>query len=150
MSTKLDITNSINTIDDGGLNTALEVRTTLNTLKDNAYGSVINDTQATTNILTADNATNRQYNINIVKQGRKVLLIGFLKNNTASMISGEVFLTINAGEYTQDSNVITFYAKKQFGGSNVRCSLGANTLTLIDTIGANETIFFETTYFTQN
>lgn len=150
MSTKTDITNSINTIDDGGLNTAAEVRATLTTLKDNAYGSVILDTQASTNVVTADNATDRQYSISVLKQGREVTMKGFLKNNTGFMIAAEVFFTINAGEYTQDSNVITFYAKKQTDGSNVRCALGASTLTLIDTIGANQTIFFELTYYTQD
>lgn len=150
MATKTDLTNSINTIDDGGLNTASEVRATLNNLKDNAYGSVILDTQATTNILTADNATDRQYSASILKQGREVSIKGFLKNNTGSMISAEVFFTINAGEYTQDTNVVTFYAKRQTDGTNVRCALGSSTLTLIDTIGANQTIFFELTYFTQD
>ena len=150
MSTKADIQSSINTIDDGGLNTASEVRTVFGNMLSNAYGTVVTDTQATTNVLTADNATDKQYSVSILKQGREVLISGFIKNNTASMIAGEVFFTINSGEYTQDANIITIYGNLQSTGNNVRLALGASTLTLIDTIGANATVYFQTKYYTNS
>lgn len=150
MSTKADIQSSINTINDGGLNTAGKVRTVFGNMLSNAYGTVVTDTQVTTNVLTADNATDKQYSVSILKQGREVLISGFIKNNTTSMIAGEVFFTINSGEYTQDSNIITIYGNLQTTGDNVRIALGSSTLTLIDTIGANATVYFQTKYYTNS
>lgn len=110
------------------------------------YGTAVNDTQATTNVLTADDAATKEYTVEIVKQGREVTISGFIKNNTASMIAGEVFFTINVGDYTQNATVKTFFGNLQTTGANVRMALGASTLTLIDTIGAGATVFFNVTY----
>jgi len=152
MSTKTDITNSINTIDDGGLNTASEVRATLNTLKDNAYGSVITELVSTgsevLNNTTKDLST-KYYSLSYVKQGRLVSLNGNLTNKTGSILSSSTWFTFNSGEFLPASTPCEFIGTTSTG-SDVLCKIIGNTFTVVGSIGNNQTIYFNTNYFTQD
>jgi hypothetical protein len=85
MAIKTDIQAQINTINDGGLNTATEVRDVLGTnpssLLENVYGSEILETQATVGGILTSNI-NFDYSVKIIKQGRRVFIDGsFTPNN---------------------------------------------------------------------
>lgn len=82
MSSKVDITNSINTIDDGGQNTASEVRAVFETLNDEFFSEV--ETISGTTLLGFS------YDFKFLKQGNTVILQGELTNNSG-LIETETF-----------------------------------------------------------
>ena len=100
MSTKAQITTSINTINDGGVNTAAEVRAVFNTLKDNFYPDVITVNQADTSIITLNPAlaASITYNVDIWKQGRTVTMRFHMLKSTTALFGGVIF-TITNSEY---------------------------------------------------
>lgn len=108
MSTKTNIQNLINTnLADASSITASEHRSVENSLLNEVYPTPIYETQATTNTITAKNATinNLNYDISIVKQGRLVTITGILWNNTGSIIddSENYFFEIINSEYFPDT-----------------------------------------------
>jgi hypothetical protein len=155
MSKKIDLTNSINTIDDGGLNTANEVRNVLNDLKNNAYGDVINEIN-TSLIFDTTNTTRidieHSYNCIFVKQGRRVTVIGNIKNyiTPSSIVSNEVWFNINAGDFSQYAEKFSINAFTEDTGELVKCSLLGNAFTVVDAIAPEQTITFNFQYFTQD
>ena len=66
---KADITVQINTIDDGGVNPASEVRAVYEVLNDNFYGEKTTDTNASTNVLTEFTST-KAYDVKTIKKRR--------------------------------------------------------------------------------
>jgi len=98
MSTKAQITTSINTINDGGVNTAAEVRAVFDTLKNNFYPDVITVNQADTSIITLNPAlaASITYEVNIYKQGRTVTMNFVLYKNTTALITSWIFQVTNA------------------------------------------------------
>lgn len=151
--TKTDITNSINTIDDGGNNTAAEVRAVLEDLRDNDYGTVV--IESYTNLAdntpnTTPNSTTHYYNLKLVKQGRNVTVYGTLTNKTGSIVSNEKWLDIDAGDYTHDANTCVFTGTSTTSGNSIRCNLVGTALTIVGAIGNNETIEVNFTYTTLN
>lgn len=126
---------------------ASEHREVEHALLDELYGTVISDTQATTNFATAISSS-RKYDIKVVKQGRKVTVTGYIKNTTGSMLNNAKFFTINAGELTKDANDIVCYGTKRSNALAIRLTLEGQDLWLRALIGNNETIDFELTYFT--
>ena len=112
------------------------------------YPSVINDTQTTTNVLTASNATDRTYNLRIVKQGRCVTIKGRLKNATDEIVSNVDFATITTSEYLP-SETTTYYGFGELG--QVRFTLNAvGVLSVASAMGASSEIDINFTYFTLN
>lgn len=154
MSVKTDIQTDINNINDGGLNTASEVRNFADALLENSYGDVVTDDQTTTNVLTAYDAANYQYEIRAVKQGRKVILTGYLLNNTASIINNTLFCEITGSDYIPTSDGIVCYGNNNLDGSPVKINISGihptMYLTLVDALGAGEIVEFSLTYFTNN
>jgi len=152
MSKKIDITNSINTIDDAGLNTALEVRTTLDVLKDNAYGTVITETDLTVNTITAKNSINTslKYTVNVLKQGRIVTIKGIVRNTSASIVgsgSNDYFFEIVGSEYlpeiTSENSIFITYQ-----GTHVRFDDATRTKLYCSSLGANQSRSFNLFYYT--
>lgn len=151
--TKTDITNSINTIDNGGNNTAAEVRAVLEDLRDNDYGTVV--IESYTNLAdntpnTTPNGTTHYYNLKFNKQGRNVTVIGTLTNKTGSIVSNTKWLDIDAGDYTHDSNTCFFIGTSTTDSAAIRCNLIGTALTVVGSIGNNETIEVNFTYTTQD
>lgn len=151
MATKTDITNSINTIDDGGLNTALEVRDVLTTLKNNAYGDVVLEsytfsTPATVN--TSFFSTDLWYRLNFLKQGRNVSVNGFLYNKKTEIYTGQ-WLSIDAGEYTPTSE-ITYISATTDTGNSVKLRIASDGIFLDGAVGANGYVYLNFNYFTQD
>jgi len=154
MSKKIDITNSINTIDDAGLNTAAEVRSVLDVLKDNAYGTVITETDLTVNTITAKNSINTslKYTVNILKQGRLVTIKGIVINTSASIVgtgSNDFFFEIVGSEYLPNitgENTIFI----TFNGSHVIFDSDTRTKLYCSSLGANQSRSFNLFYYTQD
>jgi hypothetical protein len=84
MSTKAQITASINTIDDGGNNTASEVRSVFETLNNEFFPSV--DTY------TGVNADNVFYKFDFAKIGNIVFLNIAIRNQASLSVGGQTFL----------------------------------------------------------
>lgn len=127
--------------------TASELRGVENDLLLNAYGDVVNDTQATTNILTADNATEKLYNLNIVKQGRYVHLQGTFTKDSVGIIELETWCSITDSEYLPDD----FYYFWGYSANDtpVRFTINpSGDIILITPLGASEVVFVSTIYNT--
>lgn len=149
MSTKNTTQNLIDTnLADASLVEASEHREVENALLNEVYSDVINDTQDTTSVVTANNPATRKYDIKIVKQGRKVTVTGFIKNTSGSMLNNAIFFSINASEFTKDTNDIVCYGNKRSDGLSTRLVIEGQDLWLRALIGNNETVDFELTYFT--
>lgn len=151
--TKTDITNSINTIDGGGNNTAAEVRAVLEDLRDNDYGTVV--TESYTNLAdntpnTTPNGTTHYYNFDFLKQGRAVFVNGTVTNKTGSITANEKWFDIDAGEYTHDTNSVKIVGVSTSTGNNVRCELVGTEFKVVGALGNNEQIEVDFKYYTQD
>ena len=151
MSTKAQVTSSINTIDDGGLNTATEVRDTLNVLKDNSYGDRITEKDSdVTKVVTSENTINTdlQYRLTFVKQGRFVNVQGFLTNTSASIVGYSVvndyYFEIVGADFLP-----TVASTFKFPNGNEFIKIDNNKV-YYSSIGAGVTKNISFTYFTTN
>jgi len=86
MSSKAQITTSINTIENGGLNTASEVRAVFEKLNDEFFETGVLDTQLTSNLIdfnpfSRPQSANITYSIRLKKQGNVVFIYGSITNN---------------------------------------------------------------------
>lgn len=148
MSTKATLSTSITTNLASASNiTATELRAVENLLLDNAYGSVITDTQATTNVFTAEDVVEKLYNLKIVKQGRHVTLNGTLTKNSVGIIELEYWCTITNAEYLPN-NDHEFWGTLS-NGTPVRLYLYATgQIFIFSPLGASEVINISTVYNT--
>jgi len=156
MAKKIDITNSINTIDDGGLNTAAEVRALHNFELENSYGSVVTEkADAIDGVITAKNTINTDllYKANIVKQGRVVTIIGDIQNSSDLIISDVnadnfFFEIINPDYFPNTTAALNKYPT--YNGAYIRMGGTDRKFIYCSSIGANTTIDFSITYFTKD
>jgi len=127
--------------------TASELRSVENDLLNNAYGTVVNDTQATTNVLTADNTTEKLYNIDITKQGRYVHLKGSITKASMGIIELETWASITTAEYLPD-DFHSFWGHLA-NDTPIRFTINpAGDIILVTPLGATETVYFTTIYNT--
>lgn len=148
MSTKTQITTEINTIDDGGLNDAAEVRGVLGVLRDNLYGTQVSDTNASTNVVT-EVASGKNYALNLTKQGRFVDVDGKITNATGSLTGiNESWFTITTTEYEQNATVRFITGTSKIDGSNVRFVLSGQTFSAIEPMANGEIVDISFTYNT--
>lgn len=147
MATKSNLLSSINT-QLTAIITQAKHRLSMSALVDELYPSVISDTQATTNVLTASNATDRTYSLKIVKQGRCVTIKGRMKNTLTSIISNVPFATITNAEFLPSESTACY----GFGENGiVNFSLtGFGTLTVTSPMASESEIDINFTYFTLN
>lgn len=147
MATKTSLLSAINTQLTAVI-TQAKHRLSMSLMLDELYPTIISDTQATTNIFTAVNATDRTYNLKIVKQGRCVTIKGRIKNNTTSIISNVPFFNITNSEFTPSD--ATYYNGVGEDGI-VRFVLTAgNEFSVLDSMPAESEIDINFTYFTLN
>ena len=147
---KADITVQINTIDDGGVNPASEVRAVYEVLNDSFYGEKTTDTNASTNVLTEFTST-KAYDVKTIKKGGQVTITGTLRNNTGAILSGGTsWFTISNAEYLQiTSSVYDFTGESILNRDSIFLTLSGNVLTSSDIIGAGERVIFTLIYSTQ-
>lgn len=136
MATKTEIQTKINTIDDGGNNTAAEVRSVLGTdpasLLEAIYGSRFSD-NSLTETYTSKNA-NFDYDINFFKVGSNLIMNGSF--TALATVTDEAIFTIT------DANYKTEIGKRFLSVA----SSNSNTLT-IRTDALNETIVVDGSVF---
>ena len=142
-STLISTVNSFYTI----LVTMAKVKSSLLEMINNFYGTVVNDTQLTTNILTADSATEKLYDIDIVKQGRYVHLKGTITKASMGIIELETWLSITDSEYLP--NDFHYFWGHLNNDTPIRFTLNSvGDLILVTPLGASETVYISTTYNT--
>ena len=152
MSLKSAIDATITAIDTGGLNSAAEVRTTLQAIADESYKTIsIQDSHTTTNIFTASNASVFQYSLTTKKQGGVVYVEGFVRNVSSSFATGNVAV-INDPEYYPASGVLVTKGITAWSITdnnsivNLGISTTTNTLLILDNIAPSEFINFKGHY----
>ena len=155
MSTKTTIQSLIDVnLADASSITAAEHRAVENILLSELYPNTIFETRAS-NTITNENTnvgfTTNDYQIYIVKQGRKVTIYGTIINGSGSIV-GETtsawFFDITNNEYKQKTGTYAY--------GNVRASNGNTWVSLVDnklfcsSIAQFQTYYFTITYFTEN
>jgi len=122
----------------------------------NSYGDVVNEKAASvTNVITGKNTINTDllYNINIVKQGRVVTIIGNIQN-TSSLIVSDVdtdnffFEIINPDYFPNTTAALNKYPT--YDGAYIKMGGTDRKFVYCSSIGASTTIDFSITYFTQD
>jgi len=155
MSTKAQITTSINTINDGGVNTASEVRAVFNTLKDNFYPDVISVNHTDTSIITLNPAlaSSITYNVDIWKQGRTVTMRFHMLKSTTAFFSGVLFTITNSDFLGKPVTPITggngFCAFAKFDNAEIYGELKSDNTFIAGTLDGGIKRF-EITYQTLN
>lgn len=147
MATKSNLLSSINT-QLTAIITQAKHRLSMSALVDELYPSVISDTQATTNVLTASNATDRTYNLKIVKQGRCVTVTGRLKNTLTSIVSNVEFATVTNAEFLA-SGTINYYGFGENGNVKITFT-SSGSLLVTGSMASGSEIEINFTYFTLN
>jgi hypothetical protein len=103
MSTKTQMIGFINTIVDGGVNTALKVRTALNDLLTDNYGVIYGGSNYTSSAypeITTQVLSNVAYRFDFVKQGRLLHFSGQVRNQTGALIENQQIFTIANTEFS--------------------------------------------------
>jgi hypothetical protein len=136
--------------------TILKIKASLLEIINNFYGTVINETQSTTNTITNPSANiGFSYNVFILKQGHKVTIKGALKNNTDSVIGGidDYFFEITNSEYLGNTTAQTIDAFVTLcpteNGNSTRVHVKDNKI-YVDDLGALDKVNLDIHYFTQN
>jgi len=157
MSTKTQQTDSINDINDGGNNTASEVRNTLNTIGNNTYGDVLHEVHTgltNVQVITAETTEDNFYNLFFCKQGRKVTVNGVLIGKNTSIDSSMEFVEIINSDYFPDTD--TLIPVRYFGNASTDSrpmKLFFNSLNVLcssSSLGVGESIYVDFTYYTEN
>ena len=143
MATKTQIQNAINTIDDGGLNTAAEMRSVLELIKNAMYPDITLDTQATTNVFTQFGST-FNYTLRVFKVGNLVSVNGSIENVSGSIVSNVKVADITTSEYLPNGKGY----QSNFDGVTFRIDDTDNALTLISSLGIGESQYVAITYKT--
>lgn len=155
MATKAEIQSQINTIDDGGLNTAIEVRDVLGTnpssLLENSYGTEIIEDESTLNGITVSNV-NFKYDVKILKQGRSVSLNGsFTKQNLTNNLT--LFeIDVTNLDYAPSQSLTKYTGSLYINntGESIPLLIYPNGLVAVETFLAEESGLFHITYNTEN
>ena len=152
MSTKAEIISNIDTKLASASNIpATDHRAVLHTgtsnFLDTTYGLVTSDTNATTVIVTENNA-NKTYILNTIKQGGKTEMKAILRNGTGAITAAnEVWFSITTTEYEQQSGFpVPVFGLSSLTGETIRFVLTGNVLASIDPIGINESLDVIFTY----
>lgn len=155
MATKTEIQSKINEINNGGLNTAAEVRDVLgthnNSILESVYGTEITETHETVGGITIPNA-DFEYTAIILKQGRKV----FLKGGFECLNSGfTTIFSINNTEYNPTMSISDGFGVTQ-NNEFSRFSIVFNPITnnfdfkINSSLLAEERLYYSITYNTEN
>lgn len=156
MSTKATIQALINAnLADGSSITASEHRAVEDMLLNELYPTPIYETRDS-NTITTENTNSafltNSYQINIVKQGRVVTIIGKIINGSNNIIGNTLnswFFQITASEYLQNTSMPRVFGVVKNDGYVSSVELYDNKL-FCDYINAFGELEFQLTYFTQN
>ena len=135
MATKSGLQSTIATLDNGGLNSAFEVRGVLGALLGNAYGEVATDNQSTETYTTR--TTNFNYSLKLIKQGKFVSIKGSITNISGAIQGiGAVVFTFKTGDYLPISSFGQQFLYFSISGANLitRTNIGSGQSVEIDEI----------------
>ena len=122
----------------------------------NSYGDVVTEkADLVAGVITEKNTINTDllYKVNIVKQGRVVTIIGNIQN-TSSLIVSDVdtdnffFEIINSDYFPNTTAALNKYPT--YDGAYIKMGGTDRKFIYCSSIGANTTIDFSITYFTQD
>lgn len=159
MATKAQNLALIATLNDGGLNTAEEVRNVFIGFTNELYTNVIIETQSTVNTVTSKNTlnSNLRYNVEILKRGNQVTIKGNVINFGQSVIGNinpnDYFFEIVNAEFLRiDNNInVVFPVIGGFGNDFIEVRAGATSNKVyVNQIGANQSRQFTIIYTTNN
>ena len=145
MATKANLISAINTFLTAVINPTKH-RSSMSTLVDNIYPTVIYDTNSTTTVFTkADN--DFIYDIKVAKVGRLVNICGSFTNDTESAISNQKLADITATEYQTDSLVVNHYVPAiSTSGLTIFLSLVGTSIEIVGTAPKDVQFFFNGNY----
>jgi len=154
--TKAQFNTLINTIDDGGLNTALEVRTLLQGVRDELYSPIyfenypnVGANQNALSITQPTDPANQDlnYGLKMSKVGNKVFIHGNIGNYSNSTFLSGNLITITNTEFT--SRYTPFYPALTI---NPNCGIlfVANTIQINGFLAPNEEVVFNCFYYTND
>ena len=128
MATKADIQTQINTIDDGGSNTAAEVRAVFGTntasLLETVYATTTTENQATVTPIYEPETAGFEYEVEVSKVGRQITLHINAVNTTVSFLEGIVFKTLST-EYLSNISQVVNYQLYDNNGNSAKMTLTA-------------------------
>jgi hypothetical protein len=136
--TNAQLNTLINTIETGGLNTALEVRDVLQGIKNEMFPTIHN-------MLVTSDGTNINYNLRFTKIGSLVYMNGYVLNDTPNIISSQVLITIDNSLYFAKSNREAIITK-----GNTLFSISNSSLYLINNLPIGVFIYFNEIYQTND
>lgn len=145
MATKANLISAINTFLTAVINPTKH-RSSMSTLVDNIYPTVIYDTNSTTTVFTkADN--DFIYHIKVAKVGRLVNICGSFTNDTEGAISNQKMADITATEYQTDSLVVNHYIPAiSESGLTIFLSLVGTSIEIVGTAPKDVEFFFNGNY----
>ena len=135
MATKSGLQSTIATLDNGGLNSAFEVRGVLGALLGNAYGEVATDNQSTETYTTK--TANFNYSLKLIKQGKFVSIKGTITNISGAIQGiGAVVFTFKTGDYLPINSFGQQFLYFSISGANLitRTNIGSGQSVEIDEI----------------
>lgn len=153
MSTKATIQTLINeNLADSSSITASEHREVENSLLNELYGTSYVEKHNLTNGITLRNLTilTNEFNVTFLKQGSRVSISGFIKNNSSNIYGGNVnsfFIEIIDSDYFPRTNQSPISIPTSQGSIEFDFTAKKIYTTFI---GANATVNFQLTYFTAN
>lgn len=146
MATKAQIQTQINTIDNGGLNTAQEVRevfgTNQSSILESIYSDMITDSETTETVTTAN--ANFEYEIIISKVGRHVTITGFFVVVNNASLASQIFEFSNA-EYNANTDA-NYYGVAHSGDNTIPIQARGAFLRVSRSVLAGEIYQFSITY----
>ena len=153
MANKLTLQNLVTTnLPDGSGILATAHREVENALIDNSYATKVTESLTgfiDTTINTTPNNASKLYTINYGKQGRFVEIKGRLTNNTGSITSNSIWFAFDTTDYSPDNTKFEFSGYTDTG-LVVKCQILGGFFRVLGSLGNNQQIYFETTYFTLN
>jgi len=153
MATKTDLQANIATINDGGVNTALEVRTLHENELENSYADKIVE-QHGSNVITTQTADTNFYNVTFCKQGRKVSIIGNVTSKQISITSTTSFFEIIDPEFYPDVTLSInhrIYGRASNDNREIKLKFSSNKLILDGSaLSLNQSVYLEFEYLTQD
>ena len=123
-----------------------------NALIDNSYATKVTESLTgfiDTTINTTPNNANKLYTINYGKQGRFVEIKGNLTNKTGSITSNSIWFAFDTTDYLPDNTKFDFSGYTDTG-LVVKCQILNGFFRVLGSLGNNQQIYFETSYFTLN
>jgi hypothetical protein len=140
--TNAQLNTLINTIDTGGLNTALEVREVLQGIKNEMFPAVHN-------MNLASDGNNVYYNLNFSKIGNLVYLQGLIANGTNNIVTPSIEIN-NSLYYGKTGNETIFIKNSLNGGGNISFSINQNFINITNFIPVQGIVFFSDIYKTND